>query len=301
MISAIRATRAIIVVLATSLTGTVFIGGCQEAPPPRPAPPPPTKAAPPAPKPAPLPVIRPTLSAGERRAIEEAKQRVAKTREAQTARALKPDQRQPDTMNIMTKTTKEDQRAAADDPALKLGEKGLLKPQPPIEATEIAIADDLDHDAREAASGDTLPDVQDAKSPSSDSAPSNKEPKGRILGPGVTVYGGGDQELIELTVATGVEGRRPIGASAHFEQAPERLFCFTSVRNDQEDAKLTHVWRRGTRVVSRVELSVGRSPSWRTWSRQRTRADWTGAWSCEVLDAKSKRLGIAEFTVGNTP
>ncbi|PKN54725.1 MAG: hypothetical protein CVU56_25075, partial [Deltaproteobacteria bacterium HGW-Deltaproteobacteria-14] len=54
----------------------------------------------------------------------------------------------------------------------------------------------------------------------------------------------------------------------------------------------------GGRLVSRVELEVGKSPKWRTWSRQRTREDWIGPWSCEVLGPDGRRIGIASFDVG---
>ena len=62
---------------------------------------------------------------------------------------------------------------------------------------------------------------------------------------------------------------------------------------------VTHIWRRDGKVVSRVELEVGRSPKWRTWSRQRLPASAEGRWSCEVIEGQQDlKLGTVTVSVG---
>ena len=50
--------------------------------------------------------------------------------------------------------------------------------------------------------------------------------------------------------------------------------------------------------MARVELEVGNSPKWKTWSKQRTQPHWTGLWSCEVLGPEGQQLGATAFQVG---
>ncbi|MCB9733357.1 MAG: DUF2914 domain-containing protein [Deltaproteobacteria bacterium] len=147
------------------------------------------------------------------------------------------------------------------------------------------------------------PDEDPAReNPAVEEPPAAAEPDtddaGEEIAPGVRVYRGPNGiQLTELAVGTEIGEREALGVTRVFDTMPDRFFCYTVFDNRAADATVTHVWRRGTRLVSRVELEVGRSPRWRTWSRQRTRADWTGEWSCEVLDAQGARLGRAEFEV----
>ena len=50
--------------------------------------------------------------------------------------------------------------------------------------------------------------------------------------------------------------------------------------------------------VTGVELEVGKSPKWRTWSKQRVSPHWRGVWSCEVLSPEGTQLGLHVFQVG---
>ncbi len=121
----------------------------------------------------------------------------------------------------------------------------------------------------------------------------------RVGREGVTMWNTtGQTELVDLVIGTGVESRQIQGAAASFPVIPELFYCFTIFKNTMQEATVTHIWRRGTRLVSKVELKVGKSPKWRTWSRQRTKTKWTGPWSCEVVGSNGERLGLAKFNVG---
>ena len=105
-------------------------------------------------------------------------------------------------------------------------------------------------------------------------------------------------KLTELVIALDVKNRQPISPGSRFDAGPQQFFCYTVYDSDLEGQTSTHVWRYKDKVLSRVELSVGKSPSWRTWSRHRASKSATGTWSCEVLDAEGKRLGKTQFIVG---
>jgi len=108
----------------------------------------------------------------------------------------------------------------------------------------------------------------------------------------------GGTKLVELVVATTLEEKLPADSELHYATVPAILYCYSVFENAQADATVTHVWRRGSRLVSRVELEVGRGPKWRTWSKQRTQPHWTGLWSCEVLGTDGRQLGLTVFQVG---
>ncbi len=117
--------------------------------------------------------------------------------------------------------------------------------------------------------------------------------------PGTHIWpSGGGLKLVELVVGTSLEEKLPTDIKTHYPVPPEILYCYSVFENPEPDATVTHVWRRGSRLVSRVELEVGRSPKWRTWSKQRTQPHWTGLWSCEVLDRNGQQLGLTVFQIG---
>jgi|GEM_PF-2440804 len=115
---------------------------------------------------------------------------------------------------------------------------------------------------------------------------------------GVQVYPARDGlAVVDLAIAEKMQGRQPYNIADHFDTPPAMLACFGAYSNRLKEAQITHVWRKGNKILSRVELRVGVSAKWRTWSRQRVRGG--GAeYSCEVLSPSGKRLGLAVATVG---
>jgi hypothetical protein len=109
---------------------------------------------------------------------------------------------------------------------------------------------------------------------------------------------GGSPKLIELYVGSGLEEKLPTDIRTRYDAPPELLYCYTVFENPSPNATVTHIWRRGARLVSRVELEVGQSPKWRTWSKQRTQPHWIGTWSCEVLGPDGQQLGLTVFEIG---
>ncbi len=114
---------------------------------------------------------------------------------------------------------------------------------------------------------------------------------------GFTASGLSPQEApeVELVIALDVEERQPIGEGTEFSADVGQLVAWTRVTG-LSNTTVRQVWRyQGHEEV--IELSVGGSP-WRTWSRRTIPAEWTGAWTVEVLDAGGVVLATADFTVG---
>ena len=104
-------------------------------------------------------------------------------------------------------------------------------------------------------------------------------------------------KLVSLAVGVAVEARTPVGVADRFETIPPRFHCHSVIDSRAPEGTVIHVWRRGARVISRVELEVGKSPAWRTWSRQRIRPEWADIWSCTVTTLEGVELGVATFEV----
>lgn len=129
-----------------------------------------------------------------------------------------------------------------------------------------------------------------------------EKPKSGVTDKDATILNGSDtMKLRELTIALGVEKRQPVQPGTSFGTDNEQYVCYAVYDSKVADQKSTHVWRVNGKVVSRVPLNIGKSPSWRHWSRHRARPGAKGAWSCEVLDANDQSLGKANFTVGKVP
>lgn len=181
-----------------------------------------------------------------------------------------------------------DRAAARDDPAAR-----GLKAAPPRPEPNPKAAD---------RSAQAPPAPRPAATPSQADQP--RGPASRSAGQplaqrrGVEVFGEeGGLRVVDMAVGTDVQARQPVGAAVEFRAGAGKLICFTVVRNGRAPATVSHVWRRDGKVLSKVELNVGTSPKWRTWSRQRVRPGWTGDWSCEVLAADGAPLARASFRV----
>jgi hypothetical protein len=108
----------------------------------------------------------------------------------------------------------------------------------------------------------------------------------------------GPVRLVELAVGTNVVDRNPKDVRERYPEVPPMLYCYSAVESREPNQAIVHVWRRQGVLVSRVELEVGKSPRWKTWSKQKTQGHWTGPWSCEVTSADGQQLGVTRFIIG---
>ena len=109
----------------------------------------------------------------------------------------------------------------------------------------------------------------------------------------------GDVKVVQSAVATSVEERMPQGVASRFSASVTQLWAWVKVSNATDAAtKITMLWKRAGQVKSRVELRIGVSPGWRTWSRRRIGPRDTGSWTIEILDDKGGLLDKLSFEVG---
>jgi hypothetical protein len=109
---------------------------------------------------------------------------------------------------------------------------------------------------------------------------------------------GAELQLTRAVMARGVEGREPTGEAETFPRDVGQVVCFTQLQAGA-DTVVYHVWRHGTTLHAKVQLSVG-AGSWRTWSRKRIHPSWTGDWTVDIEDEKGVVLKSLAFTIGGT-
>jgi hypothetical protein len=104
-----------------------------------------------------------------------------------------------------------------------------------------------------------------------------------------------------LVVATDVDRstRRPAGEATSFRKGEfDKLYAFVEVENPggESDIVVSFDPPSDKPEKGKVELAVGRSPTWRTWAFSRS-LDETGAWTAIVRTKDGKELARTEFEV----
>mgnify|MGYP000409604186 CR=1 FL=1 len=101
-------------------------------------------------------------------------------------------------------------------------------------------------------------------------------------------------EAVDSVITTAIVDREPVDKVQAFPVASGKLYCFTRVVGAEEPTVVYHVWFRGDRLMSRVELAVN-SNNWRTWSAKKFTGDQSGAWRVEIQDAAGNVMQQVDF------
>jgi len=116
-----------------------------------------------------------------------------------------------------------------------------------------------------------------------DISPAAEESKAPEVQPEAeTAVPASEMQVVEASVATGIENRAPQGAAESFPAGTEKLYCYTKLAGGQAWDEITHKWMKGGEQRAVVILKVGGSP-WRTFSSKTILKEDTGAWSVEIL------------------
>ena len=100
--------------------------------------------------------------------------------------------------------------------------------------------------------------------------------------------------------ATGVDKRVPQQVGSKFAKG-EYVWAFTKVKNTGAETHVRMVWKKDGKVRSNVQLRVGKSPGWRTWSKHKMRSDKDlGDWVVEVQDVDGNVLEEIDFKVSHS-
>lgn len=117
-------------------------------------------------------------------------------------------------------------------------------------------------------------------------------------GPGPVVPG--DLALINIKFATAVDrqNRNPVEPSDSFKLADEKVYCWTVFAyKGTEDTTANIVWKRDGKEISTIQLRVGHSSHWRTWSYIRLTDKSVGEWEAQIQDLSGNVLGAGKFAV----
>jgi len=101
----------------------------------------------------------------------------------------------------------------------------------------------------------------------------------------------------DFVLSRGIEGREPADRTEAFRTTDGQAYAFLRIANDGPPTDLTIVWRYEGAVHGTVDLAIGSSPGWRTWSSANLKP---GDWTVEVSDAEGVVLAQRQFTVDTT-
>jgi len=104
-----------------------------------------------------------------------------------------------------------------------------------------------------------------------------------------------DLEVLSSTAAQNVVKRAPQGQATDFAEGA--VWAWVRVKNPGDASRVRMIWKHEGEVRSRVDLKVGTSGGWRTWSRKTMATADSGDWTVEVHAPDGELLDSIEFTV----
>lgn len=110
----------------------------------------------------------------------------------------------------------------------------------------------------------------------------------------------GDLALINIKFATSVDrqNRNPVEPTDSFKLADDKVYCWTVFSySGPEDTAANIVWKRDGKEISTIQLRVGHSSHWRTWSYIRLTDKSVGEWEAQIQDLAGNVLGAGKFAV----
>jgi hypothetical protein len=103
-----------------------------------------------------------------------------------------------------------------------------------------------------------------------------------------------DIAVRDLVMARDVTDREPVGVSRTFSPKDERAFAYAKVDNPAAPTRVSFVWLYDDALYATVDMEVGTSVRWRTWSSSQL---WLGAWRVQIVSTDGDVLAETAFTV----
>ncbi len=113
-----------------------------------------------------------------------------------------------------------------------------------------------------------------------------------VLAP--SAYAEGDLVVQDLILSHGVYEREPADIAKSFEPSDERAYAFARISNAGPLTNVSFVWHYGSNIHAIVDLNVGTSQGWRTWSSAKLKS---GDWRIELVTEEGEVLAERAFTV----
>ncbi|MBC8466090.1 DUF2914 domain-containing protein [bacterium] len=103
--------------------------------------------------------------------------------------------------------------------------------------------------------------------------------------------------LKEITLCKTVKDREPVDKSDRFRLDDKKIYCFSVFENEHKKQKIFHKWYREGVLMLSIELKVGLSKHWRTWSSKNFYTGHEGAWEVTIVNQDETELGRTSFKV----
>lgn len=113
-----------------------------------------------------------------------------------------------------------------------------------------------------------------------------------VLAP--SAYAEGDLVVQDLILSRGIYEREPADIAKSFEPSDERAYAFARISNEGPLTSVSFVWHYGSNIHAKVDLNVGTSQGWRTWSSAKLKS---GDWRVELVTEEGEVLAERAFTV----
>lgn len=105
--------------------------------------------------------------------------------------------------------------------------------------------------------------------------------------------GAGGLQVVEAKAAGGVTEREAVDESSTFS-AGDQVTIWAAIRNTESAGDIKMVWFANDKEVTTVDIEIGQSWRWRTWSKSKV---WAGDWKVEIQDGSGTVLETVEFSV----
>ena len=162
-------------------------------------------------------------------------------------------------------------------------------------------------DTARAIEADTVEEPDTAKTDEPDTAKADEPDTATVDEADTTTAGidpadGGEvgvEPLIEITdsaLSVEIEDRMPVARATTFSGVGTLIQAWIEAKSEI-DTEVTITWRKEDKVAFEFQMSVGKSPHWRTWARKRIGKKDAGQWYADIKDANGTLLVSLPFTV----
>jgi hypothetical protein len=101
----------------------------------------------------------------------------------------------------------------------------------------------------------------------------------------------------DFVLTRGIEAREPVDATESFAVSDQQVYAFARIANDGLPTTVVVRWRYEDEIHAEVDLTIGTSMGWRTWSSANLKP---GHWSVELIATDGLILAEHSFTVAES-
>lgn len=101
----------------------------------------------------------------------------------------------------------------------------------------------------------------------------------------------------DFVLTRGIEAREPVDAAESFAVTDQQAYAFARIANDGQPTTVVVRWRYEDEVHAEVDLTIGTSTAWRTWSSANLKP---GHWNVELIAPDGLVLAERSFTVAES-